>query len=57
MTREEAKEKAEMKVYVYMNRGDIEEECQERGIKVVKNRSAMEQKLIEAYTNEWTTSN
>ena len=51
MTREEAKKRAEMRVYVYMKRGDIEEACKERGIKA-RGRSNMEQKLIEALTEE-----
>lgn len=48
-----AKEKAETRVYVFMNRGDIEDACRDRGINVVKNRSSMEQKLIEALTGEY----
>lgn len=51
MTREEAKEKAETRVYVCMNRGDIEDACKERGIKA-RGRSNMEQKLIEALIEE-----
>jgi Fe2+ or Zn2+ uptake regulation protein len=54
MDRETAKKRAEEKVYVYMCRGDIEDECRERGIKVTKNRSQMEEKLIEAFTDEWS---
>lgn len=52
MTMEKAREKAENKVYISMTLGDIEEECKRLGIKVVKNRSSMEQKLIEVYANE-----
>ena len=33
--------------------GDIEEGCRKRGIKVTKNRSSMEGKLIEALTEEY----
>lgn len=50
---EEARKKAEEMVFVNMNRGDIEEACRERGIKVIKNRSSMEGKLIEALTEEY----
>lgn len=46
------RQQAQEKVYVYMCLGDIKEECLKRGIKVVKNRSKMEQKLIEAYVKE-----
>lgn len=50
---QEARKKAEEMVFVNMNRGDIEEACRERGIKVIKNRSSMEGKLIEALTEEY----
>lgn len=53
MTREEAREKAQEMVFMNMNRGDIEAGCRERGIKVTKNRSSMERKLIEALTEEY----
>ncbi|MDY5477884.1 MULTISPECIES: hypothetical protein [Enterocloster] len=53
MTREEAREKAQEIVFVNMNLGDIEEGCRKRGIKVTKNRSSMEGKLIEALTEEY----
>ena len=49
MTEQEARKMAEEKVYVYMTLGDIQYTCREFGIKVVKNRYTMEQKLIEAY--------
>jgi DNA-directed RNA polymerase subunit RPC12/RpoP len=52
--RKTTREQAQEKVYVYMCRGDIEDECIKRGIKVTKNRSKMEQALIEAYTKEWS---
>ena len=50
---EEAREKAQEIVFVNMNLGDIEEGCRKRGIKVTKNRSSMEGKLIEALTEEY----
>lgn len=53
MTRKEAREKAEEMVFVNMNLGDIEEGCRKRGIKVTKNRSSMEGKLIEVLTEEY----
>lgn len=53
MIKKEARKKAEEMVFVNMNRGDIEEACRERGIKVTKNRSSMEGKLIEALTEEY----
>jgi 3-dehydroquinate dehydratase len=53
VTREEAREKAQYRVFVDFTRGDIEEECQKRGIKVTKSRSTMEAKLIEALSNEY----
>lgn len=46
-------EKAQEIVFVDMNRGDIEEGCRKRGIKVTKNRSSMEGKLIKALTEEY----
>ena len=42
----------EEKVYVYMNRGDIENACRLRGIKVTRNRAKMEGELIEAMVKE-----
>ncbi|OPY64056.1 MAG: hypothetical protein A4E56_00110 [Pelotomaculum sp. PtaU1.Bin065] len=53
MTRDEAKEKAQYRVFVCMYRGDIEDECRTRGIKVTKSRCTMEKKLIEALTDEY----
>jgi hypothetical protein len=55
MNEQIAREKAREKVYVYMCIGDIKYECEKRDIKVTKNRSKMEQKLIEAYTKEWSS--
>lgn len=46
------RENIEERVFVYMSRSDIEDNCRERGIKVTKNRSAMEAKLIEAMVQE-----
>lgn len=51
--RKEAREKAQELVFINMNRGDIEEACRKRGIKVTTNRSSMEGKLIEALTEEF----
>lgn len=45
------KSRAEEKVFVYMNRGDIESECERLGLNV-KKRSDMEMALIKAYTTE-----
>lgn len=53
MSEEQAKEKAQFRVFVDMNRGDIEDECARRGIRIVKSRSTMEQKLIKALTKEY----
>lgn len=53
MTEEEAKKNAQYRVFVDMNRGDIEDECERRGIRIVKNRSTMEKKLIEVLTKEY----
>lgn len=55
MTAEQAREKAMDIVLFAYNRGDIEEECKRRGIKVIKNRSAMEHKLVESMTKEFIT--
>ena len=52
MTRQDAIERAETRVYVCMNRGDIEEACRRRGIKVSRDRSVMEQALIDALVAE-----
>ena len=49
----ELTEKAKNVVYISMNLGDIEEECKRLKIRIVKNRSIMEQKLIKAYVKEW----
>ena len=54
LTGQEARKMAEEKVYVYMTLGDIQDACREFGIKVVKSRHVMEQKLIEAYVKKWT---
>lgn len=53
MTKEEARERAETEVYVYMMRWQIEQECRTRGIKVTKNCSQMEEKFIEAMAKEY----
>ena len=53
LTEQEARKLAEEKVYVYMTLGDIQYACREFGIKMVKNRHAMEQKLIEAYIKKY----
>lgn len=50
----QAREKAQEKVYIYMFLGEIEDECKNKGIKITKNRSKMESKLIDAYTKEWS---
>lgn len=47
LTEQEARKIAEEKVYVYMTWGAIKEACKEFGIKAVKSRHIMEQKLIE----------
>lgn len=52
MTKKEAFDCAETQVYVYMNRGEIEEACRRRGITVSRDRSKMEQDLIEALLTE-----
>lgn len=54
MTKEQAKNKAQTKVFLYMNIGDIEQECINMNIPISKNRHTMEKKLIEAYITEWT---
>ncbi|NLN26219.1 MAG: hypothetical protein GX163_11380 [Bacteroidetes bacterium] len=51
MTQEQALEKAREAI-CFLNLGDIEYECQRRGIKLTKKRSLMEQKLIKALTKE-----
>ena len=48
MTKKEAMERAETQVYIYMNRGEIEEACRRRVITVSRDRSKMEQALIGA---------
>lgn len=45
-------DRAETQVYIYMNRGEIEEACRRRGITVSRDRSKMEQALIEALVAE-----
>ena len=54
LTEREARKMAEEKVYVHMTLGDIHDACREFGIKVIKNRHTMEQKLIETYRKKWT---
>ena len=53
MNATEAHDKAFEIVCIYMTRGDIEDACEERGIRVVKNRATMEKKLIAAMTAEF----
>lgn len=53
MSEAEAREKAETFVFCDMSRGDIEDGCRRRGIKVTKNRSSMEAALIDAITKEF----
>ena len=48
-----AYDKAANIVFVGYCRGDIEDECRSRGIKVVSNRSTMERKLIDTMTLEF----
>ncbi|MFA5423133.1 MAG: hypothetical protein WC374_04685 [Phycisphaerae bacterium] len=52
MTQERARNAAEEKVFVYMNRADIEQECKKRGIKA-KTRTDMERQLIKALTEDY----
>jgi hypothetical protein len=52
MTQEQALGKAREAI-CFLNLGDIEYECQQRGIKLTKKRSLMEQKLIKALTKEY----
>ena len=52
MTKKEAMDSAETQVYIYMNRGEIEEACRRRVITVSRDRSKMEQALIEALVAE-----
>lgn len=52
MTREETIDRAKTQVYVHMNRGEIEDACRRRGITVSRNRSKMEQALINALVAE-----
>ena len=52
MTKKEAMDRAETQVYIYMNRGEIEEACRRRVITVSRDRSKMEQALIEALVAE-----
>lgn len=52
MTKKEALDCAETQVYVYMNCGEFEEACRRRGITVSRDRSKMEQALIEALVAE-----
>ena len=54
LTEQEARKMAEEMVYVYMTLGTIQDACRQFGIKVVKSRHTMEQKLIEAYVRQWT---
>lgn len=54
MNEKEARQKAEIEVYVYMNIGDIEYACEKRGLKFkTKSRSERERKLIDALTAEY----
>lgn len=55
MTREEAKEQAERKVYCFMTKGSIDDEMAELKLKCKKSRSDKEQALIAYYTEKWTT--
>ncbi len=52
MSKEEAIDRAETQVYVYMKRGEIEEACRRRDITVSRDRSKMEKALIEALVAE-----
>lgn len=60
MTEQEARNAAEETVYVDYVLGDIIADCQRRGIPThtkkgkLKNRSELEQKLIDAMVKEWT---
>ena len=54
LTKEQAEKKAIEKVYVYMVREDIENECKKYGIELSKDRDDMERKLIDKYIEEWT---
>lgn len=47
-----AKKQAKEFVYINMSKGDIEENCQSRGIQVTKDRFKMESELIEALAKE-----
>lgn len=49
---EKAKDKAFETICVNYTRGDIEDECARRGIRIVNSRSVMENKLIDAITLE-----
>lgn len=51
---EKAKERASNMVLFGMMRGDIEDECRRRHIKISKNRSTMEEALIAAIIKELT---
>ena len=46
-------EKITFSYTTWMHLGQIESECQERGIKISKNRAVMERKLIAALTVEF----
>lgn len=52
MTEKEAYNIASKRVYVYMTRLYIEDECEKRNIRITKNRSTMEKRLIKAYVKE-----
>lgn len=53
---EKARDKAFDVVCVGYTRGDIEHECEQRGIRVVNSRSTMENKLIAAMAIEFLDS-
>jgi hypothetical protein len=54
MTEPEAREKAEYKVNVHMNKSLVEYEAKRREIKVGRSLDKMKLALIEAYVSEWT---
>lgn len=53
MTKDQARNKAMDHVFLHMTRYDVDDACKERGIRISKNRSSMEWKLIEALSYEW----
>lgn len=46
------KQQAEQLVFISMSRGDIEKECQKRGIKINRQRANMESELVEMIYKE-----